>query len=1058
MMKNKHFLTSSTFKFAIIGIFLGIGFPILGILIMIIHENLPYTLDSIIVVQISSPLMWIINTAPIFLGLISALVGLREDRLQQLTTKLEQAVLERTSELLRANQGLSKEIGERQEIEIQISRAKKEWETIFDVISNPIFVVDPEGLISRCNKAAVEKTKKEFKDLLGNHLKDILYFENGNEQWPLTDGEYRFPAIEGFFEVHQYSFRIGNETHKFIYVFHDISEIKLREDEIQKQKRFFETLFSNSPTAIVVLDNEESIKSSNPAFEKLFLYDTNEVVGKKLDTLITTPETADEAAVYTKKAMLENIHAIARRMRKDRTYVDVEIFGVPVIVDGKKIGTLAIYHDISDLVQARILAEESNKAKSEFLANMSHEIRTPMNGVIGMIELIKDTKLNPEQLDYAQTALKSAESLLALLNDILDFSKIESGKLDIEHIDFNLRVAVEDVAYAFAPRVQDKGLELACLVNPNIKTGLRGDPVRLRQILVNLVGNAIKFTHQGEIVILAEQVNETETHITIKFSVQDTGIGIPLERQAAVFERFTQADGSTTRRYGGSGLGLTISQQLVKIMNGEIGVESTPGVGSTFWFILPYEKQPVGKKKTAPLHIEPIEVKNLRVLVIDDNTTNRIILFKMVTGIGCRVDAVASGSKGLEFLRDAYRIDDPFQVVLLDMQMPVMDGEQTARAILADPAGRNISIIILTSMGQGGEMTRMEALGCAGYLLKPVKQSLLNDALIAIINKNPKIDGETQFITDTSINEARHLGLRLLLVEDNPINQKLAIIILQKFGFLVDTVDNGLKALEKFKEENYNVILMDVQMPEMDGFEATHKIRKWEAEKGTHIPIIAMTAHALKGDRERCLEAGMDDYVSKPLDLKELKSTLDRWTEVKDAVGDEISKMPGDILSSDESGNTPDRVDSGLPFDDGLFGESFNRTSAEGIYKNKNEMLPPTSGNDKILDIETALPRFNNDYAFFLEMGQEFIANIDTRIDELQNALGKNDIQTFIRSAHNLKGVSSNFSAEPLRNLAAQLEIDGGKNDLSSAPFAIEQIKIEAERLKDYFNSLRNEK
>lgn len=922
------------------GFVFGLGFPILASLQIMVTNGLSFTWMSLIEVQKSSSLLWIIDSAPIVLGLISALAGKREDRLQELTSRLEVTISERTSELQLANQQLQQ----------------------------------------------------------------------------------------------------------------DIKEKLIKEKELFSQKRYFEALVDNSPTAIVILDCNEKILSINPAFEELFLYAVDEAVGEKIDDLITTSETASEAALYTQMAMKDSIHAIGKRRRKDHTLVDVEIFGVPVIVEGKKIGAFAIYHNISELVLARNQAEESNKAKSEFLANMSHEIRTPMNGVIGMLELLMDTELSSEQKDYAETSLKSAESLLALLNDILDFSKIEAGKLELEEVDFNLRVAVEDVAYSFAQRVQDKGLELACLVNPNIKTGLRGDPVRLRQILVNLVGNAIKFTHQGEIVIMADLASESVSHLKVKFSVQDTGIGIPQERQAAVFDRFTQADGSTTRRFGGSGLGLTISQQLVGAMNGTIGLDSSPGVGSTFWFVVEFEKQPIGKKTTAPLKMEePAEIENLRVLVIDDNSTNRMIMIKMVESIGCSVDTAQGGAKGLEMLRTAYRMENPFQIVLLDMQMPLMDGEQTARAILNDSAGKSTNIIILTSMGQGGEMTRMQALGCAGYLLKPVKQTLLFDALKAVVGKKPKVNGSKQFITDTTISEARHLGLRLLLAEDNPINQKLALVLLQKAGFLVDTVDNGLKAFEKFKEEKYSIVLMDVQMPEMDGFEATQKIRQWESETGVlRTSIVAMTAHALKGDRERCLESGMDDYVSKPIDLRILTSVLDKWTDHKT----ERSYGTNEKLSN----NAPKEVDgfseAGLFEDEGLFGDFepvITSKNADKIADNV-EMIDEY---ELPMDLDAALPRFGDDYNLFIELGNEFMKNLTIRITELENALTGGDFQSFVRSAHNLKGVSANFSAEPLRRLAAQLETMGNSNDLDDTPLLIAKMKDEAIRVKKYFENLK---
>ena len=426
----------------------------------------------------------------------------------------------------------------------------------------------------------------------------------------------------------------------------------------------------------------------------------------------------------------------------------------------------------------------------------------------------------------------------------------------------------------------------------------------------------------------------------------------------------------------------------------------------------------------------------------------------MVEGIGCRVEAISSGSKGLELLQTANRSNDPFQVVLLDMQMPFMDGEQTARLILNDQFAKSTKVIILTSMGQGGEMSRMENLGCSGYLLKPVKQSLLQDALNSVVSARPKENEKPQFITDTSINEARHQGLRLLLAEDNPINQKLAIVLLQKAGFLVDTVDNGLKAFEKIQEEMYSLILMDVQMPEMDGFEATQKIRIWESDRRLHTPIIAMTAHALKGDRERCIEAGMDDYVSKPLDLKVLMEVLDKWTEKNE--NPRIMINPTDQNLSINESHENNFLDHGFPIDEGYFGES--KPTSQIIHKPEIELITANNeGNELPLDLRTALPRFDNNYEFFLEMGKDFVENISTRIHELETSYEKADFITFTRIAHNLKGVSLNFSAENLSILAAQLELKGNNNDLSFVTQTIEQMRIEAEKLKKYFAAVTNE-
>ena len=833
----------------------------------------------------------------------------------------------------------------------------------------------------------------------------------------------------------------GEVTH-FLGVKEDITERKRVEAELLREKLFQEALIRNSPTSIVVLDTQGKILSCNPAFERLFGYTTQEAVGKDLDSLITTPETIEQASTYTQQSLAGLVHGFGKRRRKDGSFASVEIFGVPIIVGEERVGALAIYHDITELDRARREAEEASRTKSEFLANMSHEIRTPMNGVMGMLELALETQLTSEQRDYLETSLHSAEALLALLNDILDFSKIEEGRLELEKINFNLRNTVEDVAYTLAARAQAKGLEIACLIHPELASSLRGDPGRLRQILVNLVGNAIKFTHQGEIVIQAEPIEETQSHVLVHFSVQDTGVGIPLERQAAIFDRFTQADGSTTRKYGGTGLGLTISKQLVEAMRGKIGVNSNPGVGSTFWFDIQFEKQPREKQGTAPLSpLGPVNLSAARILVIDDNQTNRLVLTKNVEAMGCRVDAVSSGAKGLESLRNAHRSGDPYHVVLLDMQMPGMDGEQTARAIKSDPAVKDVKIIILTSMGHRGDAARMEALGCAGYLLKPVKQQLLFEATLAVLGREK--EEAPALITRHILSEQKKFGARLLLAEDNPINQKLAVTVLQKVGYSVDTVDNGSDAVEKAMGNTYAAILMDVQMPGTDGFEATQQIREWEKDRNRHLPIIAMTAHAMQGDRERCLEAGMDDYVTKPLQPRVLFSALNRWI-VHESVEAEAQEDRQDYSSQEESFL--------MDFDDGMFGEPASEpVPAEPSTSTRHSTF---SLNGLPVDLPSAIARFDDDRDFVITILHDYRAHLPERLKELHGLLQAEDANSLCRVAHNLKGVSLNISAEPIAQVALAIEQSALREDLTGAAGHLTQLEAEVDRFNTYVSSM----
>jgi CheY-like chemotaxis protein/HPt (histidine-containing phosphotransfer) domain-containing protein/anti-sigma regulatory factor (Ser/Thr protein kinase) len=535
-----------------------------------------------------------------------------------------------------------------------------------------------------------------------------------------------------------------------------------------------------------------------------------------------------------------------------------------------------------------------------------------------------------------------------------------------------------------------------------------GDPARLRQVLINLTGNAIKFTSQGEIVIRAEPFQETATDVKVRFSVSDTGIGIPPEKQAAVFERFTQADGSTTRHYGGTGLGLTISKQLVEMMGGTIGVESQPGVGSTFWFVIPYKKRLLDDTDKIPEWVQPASIQGLHVLGVDDNATNRMILNKMLTGFGCRVQTVDSGQRALDILRAAQDQDSPFQVVLLDMQMPGMDGEETARLIKADPLLKDIKIIVLTSMGQRGDAARMESIGCSGYLLKPVKLQTLFETLSAVITEHPK--PQPKLVTRHSISEKIRQGLRVLLVEDHPVNQKLSVILLQKAGYSVDTAENGIRALELVKKEKYVLILMDVQMPEMDGYEATGAIRKLEGSE-RHTPIIAMTAGAMKGDRERCLEAGMDDYVSKPLKPAELFEVLDKWTGQRKEIPSENDRV----------------VSQSKPI------SPFWTTEEE----------PP-------MNFEDAMPHFLNDRQVFDDICRDFLADLPDRVSGMKAALKAGNIKEFFRYAHSLKGIAGNFSAVPISRLALELEEMGQKEEISDAPAILDQLELEVDRFEKY--------
>jgi PAS domain S-box-containing protein len=651
--------------------------------------------------------------------------------------------------------------------------------------------------------------------------------------------------------------------------------------ESESKNKLLATIVEQSSEAIWTRNLRGSITSWNSGAAAMFGYAPGEAIGRALALDESAPE---EGRLRMQRLMAgEKFSYDARAATRSGMPIDIQVSVAPLVDDGNQcIGSIAVARDVTQrkrseeaLRLAREAAEAANHAKSSFLARMSHEIRTPMNGVLGMTELLLETGLTSTQRKYAETVQRSGKNLLGIINDLLDFSKIEAGKLELEHVDMDLRRTIEDIVDLLAEHAHAKGLELACSIPPDLPTHVRGDPLRLGQVLTNLVGNAIKFTEHGSVVIRAASAEDVPGHVTMRFDVTDTGVGIGREAQARIFDEFAQADGSTTRKHGGSGLGLAISKQLVEMMGGAIHVESTPGAGSTFWFTANFEKQAV-QPQVEPRALPIGLLTGVRALVIESSAINRGILHEQMSNWKMSIRVAETAKQALELLLQAAARSVPYDVAVIDLGLPGMDALALARDIRSRPQTALLRLVMLTRRHADTQIAR-EA-GFDACLVKPVRQTVLYESLVNVMAGRLQ---ETAAASPVAMPAARApAGIRgdILVVEDNLINQQVALGILQIQGYRVTLANNGREALDACAQGAFDLILMDCHMPEMDGFEATMEIRRREqSTPGKRVPIVALTANAMAQDREECLNAGMDDHLAKPFSMQTMQDMLERW-------------------------------------------------------------------------------------------------------------------------------------------------------------------------------------
>jgi PAS domain S-box-containing protein len=913
------------------------------------------------------------------------------------------------------------DVTERKEAEAALQDSVRENEALIRALPDVMFVISRDGTYLDFKGEGATEQFLPPSQLLGRSLQDVGFegqvaqkflncirsaLDTGDAQ--TLEYELKTPRGRGRWEARI----VPRDDDSVIAIARNITERKRIDEELRSAMEFHQSIISGALDGIVVFGENFRIIQSNAAFQKISGYTLHAILGLNISDLLPPHRHPVDLPIFQQQLETGEpyVDYETECLRQDGQTVPILLSSsVLTNAEGTPSAVVMVIRDVSEqnrveqvLTAAKESAEAANQAKSEFLANMSHEIRTPMNAVVGLTGLLLDTELDTRQRDYSEKVQQSARALLAIINDILDYSKIEAGKLVFEQIDFDFRSLVQDVTEIMCTRAERKGLDLQCHVHADVPSLLRSDPGRLRQILFNLVGNAIKFTQDGSVKVSVVLKHESTDRVTLLCRITDTGIGIPADKLDHLFESFSQLDASTTRQYGGTGLGLAISKRLVENLGGRIGTESEEGMGATFWFTAVLDKQPLRRNTPSAL---PMDVSHLRVLLMADSQPARLSMAEHMTRLSCRFAVAESQQEALDKFAIAAEAGDYYDVVVVDTDQTGAAWETLHRELLQRSGVHKVRLVMITGVGHQGDAARLRSAGYRAYLTKPVNGKQLAECLRTVTAPQTCATDEVDIITRHSLQDRRKQRLKILVAEDNPTNQLVALKVLEKLGYRADAVEHGQQVLDAMREQAYDLVLMDVQMPVMDGFETTRLIRDQKA--GVHnskIRIIAMTAHAMAGDRQKCLNAGMDDYIAKPIEPETVQQAIERQQKLR------------------------------TPF-------------AVSTLNEASEVTVPSSPVPPILDRPGLLKRLGGDLELIGDVLAAFSADAPTHITNLLDALNRSDTIAIRRIGHTLKGSAASVGAEAVRSVAYQVELAGSDGEIHLIPKLLTQLKTELSRL-----------